>query len=147
MRAVFGKALPVKEGNMIAKLRARKPVGNVHRRFPLHKRGKVFVNLRFGKRIERGGWFVHDDHVRILIQRAGDGKLLRFAAGKLRAVLFDDLEKRLLQAFWERAHFAAKPYAFKRVHGARPVSLRMAGHVFKHCIGKRVDLLKHRGEH
>ena len=45
------------------------------------------------------------------------------------------------------AHLLAKAHPVKRIHGAGPVALRMAGYVFKHRVGKHVDILEHDGEH
>ena len=132
---------------MVAELRAREPVGDVYRRLSLHKLREVLVDLRLGQCVERGGRLIHDDHVRVLIQCAGDRKLLRFAAGKLRPILLYDLEKRLIQPFSERAHLFAKADTHKRIHRAGAVAIRAAGDVFKHRICQHVHILKHHGEH
>ena len=64
---------------------------------------ELFVDLRLGDRVERGGRLVENEEGRILIERAGDGDLLPLAAGDLDTVLVKIAEEARLRS--ERQRF------------------------------------------
>lgn len=66
-------------------------MADVYRRLIACDFVEFFVNLGLGDGIERGGRLIQADKGRILIQRAGNGNLLRLAARNLHAILLQIL--------------------------------------------------------
>lgn len=95
-------------------------MADVYRRLIACDFVEFFVNLGLGDGIERGGRLIQADKGRVLIQRAGNGNLLRFAARNLHAILLQILVQAGSSPLGIFCSRSSKPASFRhsRTHSA-----------------------------
>ena len=135
----------LKHGDLVAEPAGREPVGDVERALLIHHGAEARVHLRFGDGVEGGGRLVEDDERGVLVERAGDGELLRLAAGEIHTALLHLVERlvqplRLLFRPFERAGL---PQA---VLHAGLVIVRGGGHVLAQRQRQDLKILEYDGE-
>ena len=108
---------------------------------------ELFVDLRLGDGVERGGRLVENEEGRVLIERAGDGDLLPLAAGDLDAVLVKIAEEARLRPERQRFEPVAEARLFERGLGSRAVLFRRGGHVLPERERQQLKVLEYNGEH
>ena len=108
---------------------------------------ELFVDLRLGDRVERGGRLVENEKGRVLIERAGDGDLLPLAAGDLDAVLVKIAEEARLRSERQRFEPVAEAGLRKCFLGSRAVIFRRGGHVLPERERQQLKVLEHDGEY
>ena len=87
VRARLHNLTLIKHRDLIAELAGGEAVADVYRRLIACDFIELFLNLGLGDGIERSGRLIQADKGRVLIQRAGNGNLLRLAARNLHAIL------------------------------------------------------------
>lgn len=88
-------------------------MADVYRRLIACDFVEFFVNLGLGDGIERGGRLIQADKGRILIQRAGNGNLLRLAARNLHAILPRSLYRQVSSPLGIFCSRSSKPASFR----------------------------------
>ena len=86
MRAVLDDAARREHQNFITEAARGQPVADIERRLAAGDRIELPVDLIFGNGVKRRRRLVEHEEGRILVKCAGDGDLLRLAAGQLNAV-------------------------------------------------------------
>ena len=103
VRALLDDLPGVEHDDLVAELARGETVRNVNGGLVADHVVELFIDLRLGDRVERGGRLVENEEGRVLIERAGDGDLLPLAAGDLDAVLVKIAEEARLRP--ERQRF------------------------------------------
>ena len=147
VRALLDDLSGVEHNDLVAELAGGEPVRNVDRRLVAHHVVELFVDLRLGDRVERGGRLVENEEGRVFIERAGDGDLLPLAAGDLDAVLVKIAEEARLRSERQRFEPVAEAGLPERFLGSRAVIFRRGGHVLPERKRQQLKVLEHNGEH
>ena len=93
VRADLNNRTMVKHGYLIAEAAGGEPVADINRCSVRHHLAESRIDFRFGNGVESRRRLVENDKRSILIQRTGNGDLLRFTARNIHAVFIEVLIK------------------------------------------------------
>ena len=136
----------VKDGDLVAELAGGKPMADVDRGLIPGDVVELGVDLGLGDGVEGGGGLVQDDEGGVLIQGAGNGDLLRFAARDVHAVLGKLLVQHGVQARRHSGQTVGKPGVRQGLFGTGAVIVLCAGHVRAQRLGQQLEVLEHHRE-
>ena len=107
---------------------------------------KLGVDFRLGDRVERGCRLVEDDERRIFVERAGNGDLLRLAAGNLHTLVGKVLVELGVQPLGQPLQPLAKTGVNQRLFHPLAVIVGRARHVLAQRLGEQLEVLEHHRE-
>ena len=108
---------------------------------------ELAVNLRLGDGVQRRRWLVEDDEGRVLIECAGNGDLLRLAAGNLDPVLGEIFVKHGVQTLFHRCKTVCEACIDQRLLCPVTVIFHAARHIVAQGLADELEILKYHGKY
>ena len=143
--SVFGDAAVVEDDDAVAEFAAAHAVGDVDSGFAGGHLAELFVDFSLSDRVEGCGRLVEDDERGILVEGAGDGGALGFAAGEVDtgAVV---VVKAGADALRELLYTVGETDFCKRGLQSSFINRSPCGDVFVERKGEQVEILEYQGD-
>ena len=137
----------VEHGDLVAEFAGGQAMGDIDGGLITCDLIELTVDLRLGDGVQRRRRLVEDDKGRVLIERAGNGDLLRLAAGNLDTVLGEIFVKHGVQTLFHRCKTVCEACIDQSLLCPVTVIFHAARHIVAQGLADELEILKYHGKY